>query len=143
MDEAVWDIGYLFASVLFILGLKKLGHPRTAPTGNLYGAMGMLVAVIVTIAQMDFGATDTFILIGAGLGLGGVIGYIMAVRVQMTGMPEMVALFNGFGGAASALVAASEVFRLIDNGEWSDLGWLELRVAWIMNVGYFFQLLDS
>ena len=131
MDEAVWDVGYLFASVLFILGLKKLGHPRTAPTGNLYGAMGMLVAVIVTIAQMDFGATDTFILIGAGLGLGGVIGYIMAVRVQMTGMPEMVALFNGFGGAASALVAASEVFRLIDNGEWSDLGWLELRVAWI------------
>jgi len=131
MDKAVWDIGYLFASVLFILGLKKLGHPRTAPTGNLYGAMGMLVAVIVTIAQMDFEATDTFILIGAGLGLGGLIGYIMAVRVQMTGMPEMVALFNGFGGAASALVAASEVFRLIDNGEWSDLGWLELRVAWI------------
>ena len=49
MDEAVWDIGYLIASILFIMGLKKLGHPRTAPTGNLYGALGMLVAVVVTI----------------------------------------------------------------------------------------------
>ena len=48
MDPAIWDIGYLIASILFILGLKKLGHPRTAPTGNLYGAMGMLLAVIVT-----------------------------------------------------------------------------------------------
>ena len=107
MDSAVWDIGYLIASILFILGLKKLGHPRTAPTGNLYGAMGMLLAVVVTIAQMDFGLTNNFILIGAGLAIGGLIGYVMAVRVQMTGMPEMVALFNGFGGAASALVAAS------------------------------------
>ena len=130
MDE-IWDIGYLIASILFIFGLKKLGHPKTAPTGNLYGAMGMLLAVIVTIAQMDFGATDTLLIIGAGLGIGALIGYVMAVRVQMTGMPEMVALFNGFGGAASALVAASEVFKLIDSGEWSDLGWWHFRVAWI------------
>ena len=130
MDE-IWDIGYLIASILFIFGLKKLGHPKTAPTGNLYGAMGMLLAVIVTIAQMDFGATDTLLIIGTGLGIGALIGYVMAVRVQMTGMPEMVALFNGFGGAASALVAASEVFKLIDSGEWSDLGWWHFRVAWI------------
>ena len=130
MDE-IWDIGYLIASILFIFGLKKLGHPKTAPTGNLYGAMGMLLAVIVTIAQMDFGATDTLLIIGTGLGIGAVIGYVMAVRVQMTGMPEMVALFNGFGGAASALVAASEVFKLIDSGDWSDLGWWHFRVAWI------------
>ena len=124
LNCALPEIGYLVASILFIMGLKKLGHPRTAPTGNLYGAMGMLLAVIVTIAQMDFGATDTLLIIGAGLGLGALIGYVMAVRVQMTGMPEMVALFNGFGGAASALVAASEVFKLIDSGEWSNLGWL-------------------
>jgi len=130
MEPAVWDIGYLVASILFILGLKKLGHPRTAPTGNLYGAMGMLLAVLVTIAQMDFGAIDTFILIGTGLGIGGAIGYIMAVRVQMTGMPEMVALFNGFGGAASALVAASEIFKLIESEQLPE-GWLTLRVAWI------------
>ena len=61
-------------ALLFILGLKKLGHPRTAPTGNLYGSMGMLVAVIVTIAQMDFGEINNFILIGAGLAIGASIG---------------------------------------------------------------------
>ena len=130
MEEEIWNVGYLGASILFILGLKKLGHPRTAPTGNLYGAMGMLLAIIVTIAQMDFGATDTFVLIGTGLGIGALIGYVMAVRVQMTGMPEMVALFNGFGGAASALVAASEVFNLIQTEQIPN-DWLTLRVAWI------------
>ena len=129
MDPAVWDIGYLIASILFILGLKKLGHPRTAPTGNLYGALGMLLAVVVTIAQMDFGVIDNFVLIAGGLLIGGLIGYVMAIRVQMTGMPEMVALFNGFGGAASALVAASEVFRRIEEDTFpTDL---ELYVAWI------------
>ena len=128
MDLAIWDIGYLIASILFISGLKKLSHPRTAPTGNLYSAMGMLVAVVVTIAQMDFGDVDNFILIAAGLTTGGTIGYVMAVRVQMTGVPEMVALFNGFGGAASALVAASEAFRRINSGEISS--GLELHVVW-------------
>ena len=133
MDKAVWDLGYLIASILFILGLKKLGHPRTAPTGNQYSAMGMLIAIIVTIAQMEFKVIDNFILIGAGLVIGGLIGYIMAVRVQMTGMPEMVALFNGFGGAASALVAASEVFRRIKLSEEGVTPLpedLDLYVAW-------------
>ena len=129
MNSAIWDIGYLIASILFILGLKKLGHPRTAPTGNLYGAMGMLLAIVVTIAQMEFEVIDNFILIGAGLAIGGLIGYVMAARVQMTGMPEMVALFNGFGGAASALVAASEVFRRINEDDLPEN--LDLYVAWI------------
>ena len=71
--------------------------------------------------------TNNFILIGAGLAIGGLIGYVMAVRVQMTGMPEMVALFNGFGGAASALVAASEVFRRINDNDLPT--GLELHVA--------------
>ena len=131
MDKEIWNIGYLIASILFILGLKKLGHPRTAPTGNLYGSTGMLVAVIVTIAKInEEGGIEGTILIPAGLIVGGLIGYIMAVRVQMTGMPEMVALFNGFGGAASALVAASEIFKLIENEQLPE-GWLTLRVAWI------------
>ena len=129
MNLAMWDIGYLIASMLFIMGLKKLGHPRTAPTGNLYAAMGMLVAVIVTIAQMELGEIDNFILIIAGLSIGSIIGCVMAVRVQMTGMPEMVALFNGFGGAASALVAASEVFRRINSVD-TNYEDLELYVAW-------------
>ena len=53
IDAAIWDIGYLVAALLFILGLKKLGHPRTAPTGNLYGASGMLLAVAVTLARIQ------------------------------------------------------------------------------------------
>ena len=82
-EPEIWEIGYLIASILFILGLKKLGHPRTAPTGNLYGASGMLIAVIVTVAQMNFGdGIEGTVLIPAGLVAGGIIGYIMAVRVQ-------------------------------------------------------------
>jgi len=117
IEAAIWDIGYLAAALLFILGLKKLSHPRTAPTGNLYGASGMLLAVIVTLARIE---SETGILgwelIVGGLALGTVIGVWMAQRVEMTGMPEMVALFNGFGGGASALVALSEVLKRIDAG---------------------------
>jgi NAD(P) transhydrogenase subunit beta len=117
IDAAIWDLGYLVAALLFILGLKKLSHPRTAPTGNLYGASGMLLAVIVTLARIE---SETGILgwelIVGGLALGTVIGVWMAQRVEMTGMPEMVALFNGFGGGASALVALSEVLKRIDAG---------------------------
>ena len=109
-------IGYLLSAALFIFGLKKLGHPRTAPFGNLLGALGMLVAVLTTIFSMQLAGDAQWVLIGAGIALGSLIGYIMAVRVQMTGMPELVALFNGFGGAASALVALSEIQKYIDGG---------------------------
>jgi|TARA_Y100000310_G_scaffold209577_1_gene210223 NAD(P) transhydrogenase subunit beta len=123
IDAAIWDIGYLVAALLFILGLKKLSHPRTAPTGNLYGASGMLLAVIVTLARIEDSGTGIigWELIIGGLALGAVIGTWMALRVEMTGMPEMVALFNGFGGGASALVALSEVLKRIDAGPGGDL----------------------
>ena len=123
IDTAIWDIGYLVAALLFILGLKKLSHPRTAPTGNLYGASGMLLAVIVTLARIEDsgGGIIGWELIVGGLALGAVIGTWMALRVEMTGMPEMVALFNGFGGGASALVALSEVLKRIDAGPGGDL----------------------
>ena len=117
IDAAIWDIGYLVAALLFILGLKKLGHPRTAPTGNLYGASGMLLAVAVTLAriQLETGILGWELIVG-GLALGALIGTWMALRVEMTGMPEMVALFNGFGGGASALVALSEVLGRLAEG---------------------------
>ena len=107
-------LGYLISAALFIFGLKKLGHPRTAPRGNQYGAMGMLVAVLTTIVDMQLAGEMEWTLIIAGLVLGSLIGIIMAVRVEMTGMPELVALFNGFGGAASALVALAETWAYID-----------------------------
>ena len=98
IDDQWIGLGYLLSATLFILGLKRLSHPRTAPRGNQLGAMGMLVAVLTTVLQMELGdGIEGWILIGSGLLLGGLIGWVMAVRVEMTGMPEMVALFNGFG----------------------------------------------
>ena len=114
--EAWIPLGYLLSAALFIFGLKKLGHPRTAPRGNQYGAMGMLVAVITTGVDMQLSAGGLhWELIVAGLVVGSVIGAIMSVKVEMTGMPELVALFNGFGGAASALVALSETWKYIED----------------------------
>ncbi|MBO95041.1 MAG: NAD synthetase [Euryarchaeota archaeon] len=115
MEEWI-PIGYLVSAALFIFGLKKLGHPRTAPRGNQYGALGMLVAVLTTIVSMQMASGGmNWELIIAGLAVGSIIGIIMAVKVEMTGMPELVALFNGFGGAASALVALSETWKYIED----------------------------
>ena len=126
------SVGYLISAALFIFGLKKLGHPKTAPFGNQLGAMGMLVAVITTVAQMQLtgdGVVD-WTLIAGGLVLGSLIGYWMAVKVEMTGMPELVALFNGFGGAASALVALSEIQKYIAEPDIIPTG-LEITVTMI------------
>ncbi len=126
------SVGYLLSAALFIFGLKKLGHPRTAPFGNQLGAMGMLVAVITTVLQMQLtgdGVIDWTLII-AGLVLGSAIGYWLAVRVEMTGMPELVAMFNGFGGAASALVALSEIMRYLEDASNIPEG-LELTVTMV------------
>tara|TARA_B110000003_G_scaffold102630_1_gene104865 strand:- start:118 stop:1533 length:1416 start_codon:yes stop_codon:yes gene_type:complete len=124
------SVGYLFSAALFIFGLKKLGHPRTAPFGNQLGALGMFVAVITTVLSMHLEGGAEWILIVAGMILGSAIGYWMAVRVEMTGMPELVALFNGFGGAASALVALSEVTKYIHDDSTLPSG-LELTVTMV------------
>jgi NAD(P) transhydrogenase subunit beta len=105
------NLAYLAAAVLFILGLKGLSHPRTAVRGNLLGATGMLVAVIATFFYRDPTLTqtplDAFLVIAAAVAVGAVIGGVLALRIQMTAMPQMVALLNGFGGGASVLVAGA------------------------------------
>ncbi|MBU2502091.1 NAD(P)(+) transhydrogenase (Re/Si-specific) subunit beta [bacterium] len=103
MDIGWVNLAYVVASVLFINGLKGLTHPRTAVRGNLTSAVGMLLAVVVTL--LANGLDYTWILVGAVIG--GLVGAVAATRVQMTQMPEMVALFNGFGGGASVLVAGA------------------------------------
>lgn len=115
--QAWTSLGYLLSAALFIFGLKKLGHPRTAPFGNQLGALGMLVAVLTTVLNMHLKGDAHWGLIVAGLIVGTAIGLWMAIRVEMTGMPELVALFNGFGGAASALVALAEIWKYLENGE--------------------------
>ncbi len=99
--------GYLIASVLFILGIKGLTHPRTAVRGNLLGAAGMLIAVLVTLV----GGKVSWPIAIAGIAVGTAVGTWFANTVQMTQMPQLVALFNGFGGIASVLVAGAEVLR--------------------------------
>ena len=102
------EIAYLAAAVAFIVGLKLLGAPRTARTGNRIAAAGMLAAIVITLVSEDIVGWWTVI---AGLAVGGAVGAWFALRVQMTDMPQLVAAFNGFGGIASALVAAVAVVQ--------------------------------
>jgi NAD(P) transhydrogenase subunit beta len=130
VDAVVWDIGYLVAAALFILGIKKLSSPKTAPYGNRLGAYGMLLAVLITLGRMySEGKIEPELIVG-GLALGTLIGAWMAIRVEMTGMPELVALFNGFGGAASALVGLSEVLSRLQSGNVPSAG-VELYATWV------------
>jgi NAD(P) transhydrogenase subunit beta len=107
-----WDtaagLGYLVAAVLFILGIKGMTHPRTAVRGNLLGSLGMLLAVLVTL--IAFKVVSLWVIL-AGIVVGSGIGAMLATQVQMTQMPQLVALFNGFGGAASVLVAGAELLK--------------------------------
>ncbi len=103
------DIIYLVCAVLFILGLKDLGSPKTARRGNLLAMVAMLMAIVITLFDREILDFTNIII---GLVVGSAIGTIIAKRVQMTAMPQMVALFNGFGGGASTLVASSEYFRM-------------------------------
>ncbi len=100
---------YLVSAVLFILGLKQLSHPRTAPKGNRTAALGMLIAIVSTLLVRE---VISFHLVVAGVVVGGFIGSVAARRVEMTSMPQLVAMFNGLGGGASLLVASAEYYRL-------------------------------
>ncbi len=108
MDTALLiNLAYIVSAILFVLGLKRLGSPATARSGNLMSATGMLIAVVVTLMEQ---AKLPWEYIITGMVLGGLIGASAARLVQMTSMPEMVALFNGFGGAASLLVGWTALY---------------------------------
>jgi|TARA_B110000914_G_scaffold56311_1_gene48918 NAD(P) transhydrogenase subunit beta len=107
------NLSYVLASVLFILGIKKLSHPKTARQGNALAALGMFIAIIATL--LSNGQIDLKLIL-IGVLIGSAIGALFAIKVEMTQMPQMVAIFNGFGGAASALVASAEFLK---NGDMS------------------------
>ena len=110
LHSALINIAYLLSAVLFIFGLKGLSSPRTAVRGNRLGASGMLLAIVATLIDKQI---VSFEIILAGLVVGAVIGGVMAAKVQMTGMPQMVALLNGFGGMASLLVAGAALYEAV------------------------------
>ncbi len=110
MESAIVNIAYLIASVLFIFGLKGLAHPKTAVRGNILGAIGMLIAVLVTLLDRHILSLD---IIFIGIVAGSAIGVFLAIKTPMTGMPQMVALLNGFGGGASTLVAGAALVEAI------------------------------
>jgi len=109
------NIAYVVGAVCFILGIKMLSHPRTARKGNGIASLGMLIAIIATLLNPENFGPDgkpliSFQYIGIGIIIGTIIGGIVAQKIEMTQMPQMVAIFNGLGGGASALVASAEFF---------------------------------
>ena len=130
LDQNIVNIVYLIAAVFFILDLKMLAHPRTAVRGNQLGALGMVLAIVATLAS---GKWDwTYIILG--IGIGSFIGAVAALKVKMTSMPEMVGLFNGFGGAASVLVAGSALVATF-NAVGAGLGdnSMQMKVATVLS----------
>ncbi|MCU0535906.1 MAG: NAD(P)(+) transhydrogenase (Re/Si-specific) subunit beta [Hydrococcus sp. Prado102] len=105
------ELAYLTAAALFIVGLKQLGSPATARQGNVIAGVGMLIAIVATLLDRSILNYET---IFAGIVIGSLIGAITAEKVEMTAMPQMVGIFNGVGGAASALVSVGEFWRLLN-----------------------------
>ena len=112
------DIAYLVSAVSFIYGLKMLSHPKTARNGNMIASLGMLIAIVTTVA---LGSNLNLTMIGVAMVVGSIIGAFFAIRVEMTQMPQLVATFNGFGGGASALVASAEFLKIQGTGIESSL----------------------
>lgn len=105
----VIDIIYLISSIFFIFGIKYLSSPKTARKGNLYASIGMFLAIVITLFDKQ---VLTFEWIIVGVIIGSAAGTIMAMKIPMTGMPQMVGMLNGFGGGASTLVALAEYYKM-------------------------------
>ncbi len=124
------NVVYLIAAILFILDLKMLSHPRTAVRGNQLGALGMVLAIVATLV----GGTWDWKYIILGIGIGSFIGAVAALRVKMTSMPELVGLFNGFGGVASVLVAGSALVATFNAvGASFGVDSMQMKVATVLS----------
>lgn len=125
--KTIVDVSYLVAIILFVVGLKRLSSPATARSGNQLASVGMLIGVVATLVGLE---KFSFEFIVAGLVIGALIGSVLAKKIEMTSMPEMVAVLNGFGGIASSLVALAEFFLKKDTGLFGmgDVGTVGLSV---------------
>jgi len=137
MNQAAINVAYLAASICFIVGLKMLSSLRTAKAGNLVGAAGMLLAIVATLLDRKMVDWPPVL---AGLVAGSALGTVLALRTSMTGMPQMVGLLNGFGGAASSLVATADLMRTLNAGGAPDRGVaasiaVSIFIGWITFTG--------
>ncbi len=132
MREVIMDIVYIVSAIMFILGIKMLQSPKTARRGNLVAASGMLFAICATLVHKDI---ISYKLIVLGVLVGGVAGVIAALGAKMTQMPQMVALFNGFGGGASALVAMSALYDVALLPEGAPRFWSGFSIGLSVIVG--------
>jgi H+-translocating NAD(P) transhydrogenase subunit beta len=129
---ASWlNVAYLITGILFILGLRFLSAPRTARTGNRLSALGMLIALVAVLAGSGF--VSWWIII-VGVVIGAVVGIYSARTVKMTAMPQMVAIFNGCGGGAAALVACAELLRALGEAHGARLGADVTLASWLTTV---------
>lgn len=124
LGDALLELIYVIASVLFIIGLKMLSSPKSAKKGNLWAAVGMVMAIIATITlhEMDGKPIGNIALILVAIAVGTTIGWAIAVKVKMTAMPQLVSLFNGMGGASAALISLMEFPHLAHGGTTAAMG---------------------
>ncbi|MFL2664972.1 MAG: NAD(P)(+) transhydrogenase (Re/Si-specific) subunit beta [Dehalococcoidia bacterium] len=111
INNNIVNLGYIFAAILFIIGLKRLSSPGTARNGNRLASLGMLIAVLVTVLGNNILGWEWII---SSILIASIIGVFSARKIQMTAMPQLVAIFNGLGGSASGLIAAGELYNLIE-----------------------------
>jgi len=116
MYDIIIQIAYFAAAILFIIGLKRMSSPKTATSGIEWAGIGMLLAVIVTFSGSNL------MLIATAIFIGSIVAWVTAKKVDMTGMPEMIAIYNGMGGGAAAAIAAIELMKVIAcyNGNYSS-----------------------
>jgi NAD(P) transhydrogenase subunit beta len=126
MKQHILDIIYMIGAISFIFGIKMLGNPAKAKKGNLIAAFGMTISIFGTIFLYEGIKTSNYIWIFAALIIGTVIGTLMAKKVKMTGMPQMVSFFNGMGGACAALISLVEFNHLQHNPETTSLSTLAI-----------------
>ncbi len=112
--QTLVNLGYLVGVIFFVIGLKRMSHPDSASRGNLLAGIGMGIGILIALfapLQGSFDLSVSYTLIFVSLIIGGIIGYFAAVKVALTAMPEMVSLFNGFGGACSMLIGLTELYK--------------------------------
>ena len=137
MSANLAALGYLIAAVCFILALRGLSHPSTARQGNVYGMVGMALAVLVTLLVLPAPSPGTYLLILIGVAVGGSIGFVIAKRIQMTAMPQLVAAFHSLVGLAAVFVASAalldpEAYHIVKNGSIKTASLLEMGLGVII-----------